>query len=106
MVTTVDVGRPIPVSGLSEAAAAVAYNKDRLGFLLAMARQHGPVVELWPGMLLVTGASEVDSVFRGSDRDFFFDRNFLLRKAESPARIRLPRHLAAAASCRPGRHDA
>jgi cytochrome P450 len=82
MVTMADVGRPIPVSGFSEVAAAVAYNKDRLGFLLAMARQHGPVVELWPGMLLITGASEVDAVFRGSDRDFFFDRNFLLRKSD------------------------
>lgn len=75
-------GGCIPATGFSRAAAAAAYDDDRLGFLCETARRYGPVVQLWPGLILVTGAAEVDVVFRRTDRDFFQDRNFRLRKLD------------------------
>jgi cytochrome P450 len=75
-------GQRIPAITLGQDAAAAAYNDDRLGFLLATAREYGPVVQLWPGLILVTGPAEADVVFRRTGRDFFSDENFLLRKID------------------------
>ena len=75
-------GQQIPAIKLGQDAAAAAYNADRLGFLLATARECGPVVQLWPGLILVTGPAEADAVFRRTGRDFFSTENFLLRKID------------------------
>jgi cytochrome P450 len=72
----------IPAVGLSRDAAAAAYDDDRLGFLLDMARRHGPAVQLWPGTILVTGPAEVDEILRRTYRDFNSDRNFRNRKID------------------------
>ncbi len=71
----------IPALARDPAAAVVAYNADRLGFLLRTARQLGPVVRLWSGLIMVTGTGEVNDVLRQTDRLFLNDRNFLLRKS-------------------------
>lgn len=78
-------GQRIPAIKLGQDAAAAAYNDDRLGFLLATAREYGPVVQLWRGMILVTGPAEADVVFRRTGRDFFNEENFLLRKVDRRA---------------------
>lgn len=75
-------GQHIPAIKLGRDAAAAAYNADRLGFLLATAREYGPVVQLWPGQIMITGPGEADVVLRRTGRDFFNDRNFLLRKID------------------------
>jgi cytochrome P450 len=79
---TVMSPQQIPAIELGQAAAAAAYDHDRLGFLLATARRYGPVVQLWPGTILVTGPAEVDTVFRRTGRDFFTPENFLNRKID------------------------
>ena len=72
----------IPTLGLGRDAAVAAFAQDKLGFLLQAARQCGPVVQLWPGVILVTGPEEVDTVIRRTNKDFLHDRNFVLRKAD------------------------
>ncbi|WP_331723022.1 cytochrome P450 [Nocardia sp. NBC_00511] len=72
----------VPTTGLSQAAAASALDTDQLAFPLEMARRFGPIVQLWPGVIQVTGADVVDSVLRRTNRDFFVDRNFLFRKID------------------------
>jgi len=67
----------VPDAGLSRSQVAVAFQQDPLGFLLASARSHGPVVQLCPGTVMVTGHSEALAVLRDSGEDFFPDRNFL-----------------------------
>jgi cytochrome P450 len=67
----------VPDAGLSRSQVAVAFQQDPLGFLLASARSHGPVVQLCPGTVMVTGHAEALSVLRASGEDFFPDRNFL-----------------------------
>jgi cytochrome P450 len=75
--------KPIPAISYSQADATAAYAEDRLGFLLATARQYGPVVQLWPGLILVTGTAEVATVLSRTDRDFFHSRNFLFNKVDN-----------------------
>jgi hypothetical protein len=41
----------IPTIGLGRDAAVAAFAQDKLGFLLHAARQYGPVVRLWPGVI-------------------------------------------------------
>ena len=72
----------IPTIGLGRDAAVAAFAQDKLGFLLHAARQYGPVVRLWPGVILVTGPAEVDIVVRRTNKDFLHDRDFVLRKAD------------------------
>jgi cytochrome P450 len=67
----------VPDAGLSRSQVAVAFQEDPLGFLLASARSHGPVVQLCPGTVMVTGHAEALSVLRATGEDFFRDRNFL-----------------------------
>jgi unspecific monooxygenase len=68
-------GGPLPGPGLSAEAAVAAYQRDRLGFLLHMARRYGPVTQLSPGTIMITGPAEVDAVFRRTDRDYLSDRD-------------------------------
>lgn len=42
-----------------------------------MARQHGPVVQLWPGTILMSGPDEAEALLGRTGRDFDRDRNFL-----------------------------
>jgi cytochrome P450 len=72
----------VPDTGLSRSQVAVAFERDPLGFLLASARQHGPVVQLCPGTVMVTGRAEAMSVLRGTGQDFFLDRDFLNHELE------------------------
>lgn len=74
----------VPGTGLSRSQAAVAYEHDPLGFLLGNARSHGPVVELCPGTVMVTGRGEAMSILRATGESFFLDRDFLNR--ELPAK--------------------
>lgn len=79
---TAPAGTRVPAIKLGQDGAAAAYNADRLGFLLATAREYGPVVQLWPGQIMITGPAEADVVFRRTGREFFNDENFLLRKVD------------------------
>jgi cytochrome P450 len=76
------VAARIPAVSVRRDAAVIAFSQDKLGFLLNAARQYGPVVQLWPGVILVTGPAEVDTVIRRSNKDFFHDRNFMRRKSD------------------------
>jgi len=76
------VAARIPTISLGRDAAVAAFVQDKLGFLLQAARQYGPVVRLWPGVILVTGPEEVDIVIRRTNKDFLHDRNFMLRKSD------------------------
>ncbi len=70
----------LPEACLSKAKVAVAYDEDPLNFLLGNARTHGPVVQLCPGTVMVTGRSEAMSVLRATGTEFFLDRDFLNRE--------------------------
>ncbi|WP_167829178.1 cytochrome P450 [Nocardia brasiliensis] len=74
--------RKIPAIPLDRTSAILSYSKDRLAFLYAAARDHGPVVELWPKTFLVTGAEEVHDVLRVTNRKTAKDRDLRLRKAK------------------------
>jgi unspecific monooxygenase len=76
------VAERIPGIGLGRNTAVAAFAQDKLGFLLQAARQYGPVVQLWPGVIMVTGSAEVDIVIRRTNKDFLHDRNFMLRKRD------------------------
>jgi cytochrome P450 len=69
----------VPDTGLSKTKVALAYDRDPLGFLLTNAKAHGPVVQLCPGTVMVTGRREAMSVLRATGEDFFLDRDFLNR---------------------------
>jgi cytochrome P450 len=69
-----------PGTGLTRAGAVTAYHRDPLGFLLGSARRHGPVVQLFPGTVMVTGRTEALGVLRATNREFFLDHNFLNRE--------------------------
>ena len=73
----------VPDTGLSKTQVALAYDRDPLGFLLTNAKAHGPVVQLCPGTVMVTGRREAMSVLRATGDDFFLDRDFL--NTELPA---------------------
>lgn len=72
----------VPDLGMTRSGAVAAYHRDPLRFLLSSARSHGPVVQLLPGTVMVTGRSEVLSVLRATNRDFFLDHDFLSRELE------------------------
>ncbi|TDD30540.1 cytochrome P450 [Actinomadura sp. KC06] len=78
-----DGNQRIPTVGLDHASAALSYRTNQLGFLYEMARLHGPVVELWPGTVLVTGPEEVHSVLKNTNRKFSKDRDLRLRKSKA-----------------------
>lgn len=61
----------------------MAYDRDPLGFLLDNARTYGPVVELFPGTVMVTGRVEVMAVLKTTGDAFFLDRDFLNRELGS-----------------------
>lgn len=75
----------VPDTGLSRPKVAVAYDTDPLGFLLEHARRYGPVVQLCPGTVMVTGRAEAMSVLRGTGVGFFPDRDFLNREISAQA---------------------
>ncbi|MEV0091150.1 cytochrome P450 [Streptomyces sp. NPDC050738] len=52
-----------------------AYEQDRLGFLLATVREHGPVVELSPGTVLVADPEAVHEVLKRTNTDFLMTQN-------------------------------
>jgi cytochrome P450 len=62
-------------------AISVAFDTDRLGFLLHAARELGPVARLWPDTIMITGAAEVDAVFKQTNQTFLYGRNFRLQKS-------------------------
>ncbi|MET9558977.1 cytochrome P450 [Streptomyces tauricus] len=72
----------IPTVGLNRTSTVQSYNNDRLGFLHEMARSHGPVVQLWPGTLMVTGPQEVHAVLKNTNRKFAKDRDLRLKKSK------------------------
>jgi cytochrome P450 len=74
--------RTIPPVGLSKADSVVAFYDDQLEFTYSVARDKGPMVELWPGFILVTGPAEVDAILRSRDEEFVIARNILDRPAE------------------------
>jgi cytochrome P450 len=74
--------RKIPSSGLSKPDSVVAFYDDQLEFTYSVARDQGPMVELWPGFILVTGPAEVDAILRSRDEEFVIARNILDRPAE------------------------
>jgi hypothetical protein len=71
----------IPALKGSADAISVAFDADRLGFLLRAARELGPVARLWPDTIMVTGAAEVDAVFKQTNQVFLYGRNFRLQKS-------------------------
>ena len=70
----------IPALKGSRAQLSAAYNANRLDFLRQAARELGPVAQLWPQTIMVTGPREVHEVLRGTGRYFLSDRNLLLKK--------------------------
>src|SRR5262245_19924583 len=70
---------PPPTLGMSRAEAAEKYDRGRLAFLLDAA-QLGPVVEVWPGAVLVSGHREVHDVLVQSNRKYLSTQNFLRNK--------------------------
>lgn len=75
--------RRVPQTGLSRAQVAVAFDRNPLGFLLDNARTYGPVVQLCPGTVMVTGRVEVMAVLKATGNAFSDDRDFLNRELGS-----------------------
>ncbi len=71
-----------PSLGMARAEMFETYDRDRLGFLLAAARRYGPVVELAPGTLLVSGPQEAYDVLSRSNRDFLASKSLLRKKID------------------------
>jgi cytochrome P450 len=71
-----------PSLGMARAEMFERYDRDRLGFLLTAARRYGPVVELAPGTIFVSGPPEVYDVLSRSNRDFLVSRNLLRKKVD------------------------
>lgn len=67
---------------MSRADAVVAFYDDQLDFTFSVARDMGPMVQLWPGLILVTGPAEVDAILRSRDGEFIVARNILDRPNE------------------------
>lgn len=70
------------IPGIDRAAAIAARGGNMLEFLLRAARDLGPVVQLWPGTIMIAGPAEVHAVLKQTDREFLNDRNLLLRKSK------------------------
>ncbi|BCJ50105.1 hypothetical protein Asp14428_15800 [Actinoplanes sp. NBRC 14428] len=68
---------------LSRADLLKEYDQDRPGFVLRAARRYGPVVELSPGTVLVTGGEVAHDVLRRTNRDFLMDRDRAWRPTDS-----------------------
>lgn len=82
MTGTVIPARQVPSIGLSKPDSVVAFYDRQIEFTYNAAREKGPIVELWPGMILVTGPAEVDAILRSRDEEFVQGRTILDRPAE------------------------
>lgn len=69
----------IPSLGTSGASVAASKNGNWAEFLLRTARELGPVVQLWPGTIAVTGPEEARHILGKTDSDYFTDRSLLQR---------------------------
>jgi cytochrome P450 len=88
--------RQPPSLGLRRAEMFEKYDRDRLGFLLAAARRYGPVVELTPGTIFISGPEEAYDVLSRSNRDFITTKSLLRKKIDgNPAAERTQRWMAA-----------
>jgi cytochrome P450 len=67
---------------MSKPDAVVAFYDDQLNFTYRIAQDHGPMVQMWPGAVLVTGAAETTAIIRNSSEDFVLARNILDRPTE------------------------
>ena len=72
--------RQPPSLGMGRAQMFEKYDRGRLRFLLAAARRYGPVVELTPGTILVSGPQEAYDVLSRSNRDFLTSESLLRKK--------------------------
>lgn len=79
---SLDSLRRIPPVGLSKPDAVVAFYDTQIEFTFKAAREIGPMVEMWPGAVLVTGAGEVDAILRSRDEEFVGTRTILDRPVE------------------------
>jgi cytochrome P450 len=67
-----------PIStGLSRARMLQLFERDRLGFLLDVARRYGPVVEIAPGTILVADPPAVDDAYRRTNTAFLLAQNLV-----------------------------
>jgi cytochrome P450 len=66
----------------SPARMSERYDRDRLGYLLRAALEYGPVVELAPRTILVSGYREAFEVLTNSNRSYLSTQNFLREKVE------------------------
>jgi hypothetical protein len=71
--------RKVPSVGLTKPDSVVAFYDTQIEFTFRAAREIGPVVELWPGMVLITGPAEVDAILRSRDEEFIGTRTILDR---------------------------
>ncbi|MGW9499038.1 cytochrome P450 [Streptomyces prasinus] len=65
---------PVP-TGNSQADLMERYERDRLSFLMAATRAHGPMVELTRGTVLVNDPAAVHEVLRRTNTDFLVTSN-------------------------------
>lgn len=72
-----------PTTGHSPARMVEAYERDRLAYLRAAAEEHGPVVELSPGTVLVAEPHAAHEVLRRTNTDFLTSANIMLEEIET-----------------------
>ncbi|MFG3256927.1 cytochrome P450 [Streptomyces sp. NPDC048172] len=72
-----------PSTGHSPARMVEAYERDRLGHLRAAFEEHGPVVELSPGTVLVAEPNAAHEVLRRTNTDFLTAANLMLEDMET-----------------------
>jgi hypothetical protein len=73
-----------PLIESSPARMSEKYDRDRLSFLLRAAQEYGPVVELAPRTILISGYREAFEVLTNSNRKYLSTQNFL-REPPPPA---------------------
>ncbi|MBB4962382.1 cytochrome P450 [Micromonospora polyrhachis] len=68
-----------PVStGLSRVDLVDRYERDRLGTLLELTREYGPMVEAAPGTILVTDPTAAHEIYQRTNTDFLMSLDALL----------------------------
>ena len=74
--TNPELRRPVS-TGLSRAALVDRYERDRLGTLMDLTREHGPVVAAAPGTILVTDPAAAHEVYQRTNTDFLMSLDAL-----------------------------